>query len=51
MHRKSELDNAKIGPQVATGLAHTLDQKGADFQAQLLELISRQVLEILWAMD
>jgi len=51
MHRECELDHSEVGSQVAAGLAHVLDQKRADLQTQLPELIWRHVPQVLWAMD
>ena len=43
MHRKCQLDDSEVGSKVAAGLAHLLDQERPDLQAQLLQLIWRQV--------
>ena len=51
MHRERQLDDSEVGSEVAAGLAHLLDQERPDLQAQLLQLIWRQVPQVLWAMD
>ena len=43
MQRKCQLDDSEVGSEVAAGLAHLFDQERADLQAQLLQLIRRQV--------
>src|SRR5687767_6463945 len=49
MHRESQLDDSEVRSEVATGLADVFDQEQPDFSAQLLQLIWRQVPQVLWA--
>ena len=51
MHRERQLDDSEVRSEVAAGLAHVLDQERPDLQAQLRQLIWRQVPQVLWATD
>ena len=48
---QGQFDDAEVGTEMSTGLAHLLDQERPNLRRQLLQLIRRQRLEIARALD
>ena len=51
MERDSQLDHAESGAEMAAGLRHGIDGFGSQLISELLELLSRQILQIARQVD
>ncbi len=51
MQRKGQLDHAEVRPKMAAVLRQHRDQLVADFFRQLMKLLQRQFLDVLWFTD